>query len=180
MHTSSSGAISDMLGTPVAIWICVSISLLAALVNIPLMYVPGCNVPAKPCPAELKPLKGEDKEMVEKALRGEWIPADVLEAINSHRFETGQPYLIIHPRSYAEEKDQLPLLRKRAKEDFLFHQTKTKEYLHAINEHDDVPSICDQINAGVQASDPDERDEINREIGKWFTDYLLDSGYAVS
>eukprot|EP00984_Skeletonema_dohrnii_P013157 scaffold5430_cov78-Skeletonema_dohrnii-CCMP3373.AAC.3 len=57
------GAISDMAGTPTAIWICIAISFIAALINIPLIWVKGCNIPAKPRTGEKKPLKGEDKEM---------------------------------------------------------------------------------------------------------------------
>ena len=67
------GIISDKLGTPVAIWICVAISFLAALINVPLIWVPGCNMPPKPVAKESRPLRGEDREMVEKALRGEWV-----------------------------------------------------------------------------------------------------------
>ena len=67
------GMISDKLGTPVAIWICVAISFLAALINVPLIWVPGCNTPQKPVAKASRPLRGEDREMVEKALRGEWV-----------------------------------------------------------------------------------------------------------
>ena len=67
------GMISDNLGTPVAIWICVAISFLAALINVPLIWVPGCNKPQKPVAKASRPLRGEDREMVEKALRGEWV-----------------------------------------------------------------------------------------------------------
>lgn len=128
------GAIADMAGTPVAIWICIGISFLAAFMNMPLLWVTGCNVPPKSRPAEAKPLRGEDKEMVEKALRGEWIPAQALEEINAQRYRDGQPYLIIHPRSYEDEKHELAVLRKRAKKDFFFHQQKTREYLHQVSD----------------------------------------------
>ena len=32
----------------------------------------------------------------------------------------------------------------------------------------------------MEASDPDEVETINQEIGKWFADYLVGSGYTVS
>jgi len=172
------GLISDNLGTPTAIWICVGISFIAALINVPLIFVKGCNVPPKPRPAERRPLRGEDKEMVEKALRGEWIPADALEEINDHRFRNGQPYLIVHPRSYQEDKAELHVLRKRAKKDFGYHQLKTREYLHGVNTADDLGSVCEKINASMQASDPDEVQTTNQEIGQWVMDYLVDSGYS--
>ena len=55
------GLVSDQLGTPTAIWICVGVSFLAAAINAPLIWVKGCNIPIKPLPKELRPLKGEDK-----------------------------------------------------------------------------------------------------------------------
>ena len=101
-----------------------------------------------------------------------------MEDINEQRFRNGEPYLLIHPRSYEDEKAELPVLRKRAKEDFLFHQTKSKEYLHRVNTTEDLPSFCDQINASMNAADPNEVEAINREMGEWFISYLVDNGYA--
>lgn len=101
-----------------------------------------------------------------------------MEDINEQRFRNGEPYLLIHPRSYEDEKAELPVLRKRAKEDFLFHQTKSKEYLHRVNTAEDLPSFCDQINASMNAADPNEVEAINREMGEWFISYLVDNGYA--
>ena len=174
------GLVSDKMGTPTAVWICIGISFLAAAINVPLIWVNGCSVPKKPRPKEARPLRGEDKELVEKALRGEWIPLEDLEAINEQRFRNRQPYLLIHPRKYQDEKDELPLLRKRAKKDFLFQQTRLKMYLNEINTTDQISSLCDQVNSSIKASDSAEAKEINRDIGEWFKDYLVDSGYTLS
>ena len=174
------GLASDQLGTPTAIWICVGVSFLAAAINAPLIWVKGCNIPIKPLPKELRPLKGEDKDLVEKALRGEWIPLEELESINEQRFRNGQPYLLIHPRKYEDEKDELPLFRKRAKKDFLFQQTRLKTYLHEINNTDDINALCEQVNSSMKSGVQTEVEEINRDIGEWFKDYLVDSGYTVS
>mmetsp|Transcript_15845 Transcript_15845/g.23536 ORF Transcript_15845/g.23536 Transcript_15845/m.23536 type:complete len:698 (+) Transcript_15845:100-2193(+) len=173
------GAISDMAGTPTAIWICIAISFIAALINIPLIWVKGCNIPAKPRTGEKKPLKGEDKEMVEKALRGEWIPAEALEEIQEERYNNKQPYLVVPVRSYAEEKDELKVLRKRAKEDFIYYQRKNNEYLHRYNTlpASERRAFCDQINRSSEVSNQDEVDAANADVGKWFADYLIDSGY---
>lgn len=174
------GMLSDNLGTPTAIWTCVGVSFLAAIINVPLIWVKGCNIPTKPRPKELRPLKGEDEELVEKALNGEWIPLEDLETINEQRFRNGQPYLLIHPRKYQDEKDELYLLRRRAKKDFLFQQTRLKMYLNEINTTDDISALCDQVNSSMRASDPTEVENINKDIGAWFKDYLVDSGYTVS
>jgi hypothetical protein len=174
------GLVSDKLGTSFAIWICVGVSFLAAAINAPLIWVKGCNIPTKPLPKELRPLKGEDADLVEKALHGEWIPLEELESINDQRFRNGQPYLLIRPRKYQDEKDELPLLRKRAKEDFLFQQTRLKAYLHEINTTDDLKSLCEQVNSSMRSGVPTEVEEINHDVGEWFKDYLVDNGYTVS
>ena len=103
-----------------------------------------------------------------------------MEYINEQRFRNGEPYLLIHPRAYEDEKAELPVLRKRAKKDFLFHQNKSKEYLHEVNTTEDLASLCNQINASMNAADPNEVESINREMGEWFIDYLVDNGYTVS
>ncbi|KAL7458690.1 hypothetical protein ACHAWC_010328 [Mediolabrus comicus] len=171
------GTISDMAGTPVAIWICIAISFIAAFVNVPLIWVKGCNIPPKPRTDEMKPLKGEDKDLVEKALRGEWIPAQALEEIQEQRFNNKQPYLVVPTRSYAEERDKLQELRKRAKEDFIYYQQKNNEYLERINNESDVKGLCDQINQSMEGANQEEVDAFNAELGKWISDYLVDSGY---
>ncbi|KAL7526831.1 hypothetical protein ACHAXR_004341, partial [Thalassiosira sp. AJA248-18] len=173
------GAISDMAGTPVAIWLCITISFIAALVNVPLIWVKGCNIPPKPRTDEKKPLRGEDKEMVEKALRGEWIPAEVLEEINEQRCRNGQPFLMVRPRAYADERDELMELRKRAKNDFIFHQKKTNEYLHEFNTTPNRAGFCDQYNRSREGADQEDINIINTDVGQWFADYLVDSGYAL-
>lgn len=52
--------------------------------------------------------------------------------------------------------------------------------LSQVNSADDLTPICNQVNESMQAGDPNEVHRINQEIGQWFTDYLADSGYAVS
>lgn len=137
----------------------------------------GCNVPPKPRTDEMKPLKGEDKDLVEKALKGEWIPAQALEEIQEQRFNNKQPYLVVPTRSYAEEQDKLVELRKRAKEDFIYYQQKNNEYLERINNESDVKGLCDQINRSMEGANQEEVDAFNGELGKWISDYLVDSGY---
>ena len=111
----------------------------------PLVWVKGCDVPDKPRTSDKKPLKGEDKEMVEKALRGEWIPAKVLEEMQEERFKNNQPYLVLPVRSYADERDELRELRKRAKEDFIYYILFTLEQLELSTEKTNI-SITGDIN----------------------------------
>lgn len=158
------------------------VSICISLVNIPLIWVKSCNVPEKPRTEEKKPLKGEDKEMVEKALRGEWIPANVLEEIQEQRYRNKQPYLVIPVNSYEEERDELQELCKHAKEDFIFRQRKTNEYLNKYNSlsASDRHEFCDQYNRFFEVTSVAEIGAANAAVGKWFVDYIVDSGYAVS
>mmetsp|Transcript_16172 Transcript_16172/g.36970 ORF Transcript_16172/g.36970 Transcript_16172/m.36970 type:complete len:688 (-) Transcript_16172:1697-3760(-) len=174
------GVISDNLGTPVAIWICVAISFLSAFANVPLMWVDGCNVPKKPVPMERRPLLGEDEEVVQKILKGEWVDTEILDQVNEERFLKGRPYLFVRPRPYEDEKHELDLLRKRTKSDFLYHQRKTREYLCMLNERssDDLATLCNQYNLSMRPTNEDEVESINSDVGKWFISYLKDNGYA--
>mmetsp|Transcript_5869 Transcript_5869/g.16515 ORF Transcript_5869/g.16515 Transcript_5869/m.16515 type:complete len:589 (+) Transcript_5869:195-1961(+) len=172
------GFISDVAGTPVAIWICIAISFGAGLINVPLMFVKGCCIPPKAKTDDKRPLRGEDKELVERALRGEWVPAKDLEELNEDRFNKGQPYLVIHPRKYQDEKDDLLNLRRRAKDDFLYHRNKTKEYLAKINTTEDLAALCEQANQSMAGANEDEVKDIGRELGEWFAEYIADSGYS--
>ncbi|EJK69259.1 hypothetical protein THAOC_09493, partial [Thalassiosira oceanica] len=168
------------IGTPVAIWICVAISFLSAFANVPLMWVDGCNVPKKPVPMERRPLLGEDEEVVQKILKGEWVDTEILDQVNEERFLKGRPYLFVRPRPYEDEKHELDLLRKRTKSDFLYHQRKTREYLCMLNERssDDLATLCNQYNLSMRPTNEDEVESINSDVGKWFISYLKDNGYA--
>ena len=161
------------VGTPVAIWICVGISFLSAVANVPLMWVDGCSAPKKPVPKERRPLLGEDEEVVNKILAGEFVETEILDGINEQRFLKGQPYLFVRPRPYEDEKDELESLRKRTKADFLYHQRKTRGYLQMLNdEQNDLAALCNQYNSSMRPTNEAEVESINSEVGRWFISYL--------
>lgn len=97
------GLVADATTTSTAIWICVAISFLAALVNAPLMFRKGMGPAPKVKSQDSRPLKGEDKDLVEMALRGEYVPASVLDSINEDRISKGLPLLLVHYGKYADE-----------------------------------------------------------------------------
>lgn len=87
------GILADSLGTNEAIWIGIGVSFLAGIVNVPLMFKKGLGPEEKKPPPERRVLQGEDGDLVEKALRGEWIPPATLSDLNETRFNKGQPPL---------------------------------------------------------------------------------------
>jgi MFS family permease len=127
------GIMSDYVGAPPAIWTCIGISFAAALINVPLMFKKGLGIPPKEVPVEAKPLKFEDKELVEKALRGELITAEDFDALNEIRRQKGKPYLIVRPGSYEADKERLDKLLVQAKDDFLYTIKQTDENITKLN-----------------------------------------------
>jgi len=88
------GLTADEIGTKSTMWVCIGISFAAALINAPLLFAKALK-PLPPLePDYARVLKGEDDAIVERALRGEWVPQEFLTAINEQRLENGQHFLI--------------------------------------------------------------------------------------
>ena len=174
------GLLADAAGTNAAIWTGVGISFLAAIINTPLVFQKQLfgPEPKKPHP-ESRPLVGEDKELVEKALRGEWVPAEVLIALNQEREERGQPYIVAHVKTFEEDKASLALLDLDARTAFQWWQEDNDRLLREVTDpsrRDKLPEICAKLNTALH-SDPSLKAEVHQELGRWFADYLNDSGY---
>ena len=174
------GIVADQVSTNAAVFIGLGVSLVAAAVNAPLMWKKGMGRPEPPKePAYKRVMKGEEADIVERALRGSWISQEALTAINDQRETKHQPYLYIHPRPYAEEKDQLALVRKEAQTDFQFALRRTDGILGAIargQPQRPLDEACKQANKAL-AANSEEANQINTEVGQWFADYLSDNGY---
>jgi len=175
------GALADVAGSPVAIWTCVGVSFFAAVVNVPLMFKKALGIPPKKIPPAGRPLLGEEKELVEKVLRGEWIPAEQLSALNDVREEKGQPFLVIHAGKYEDDKSNLKELRKEALNDYKYKRALYSKYLHMVGTKseisEDLSNGLTKINHSMESIDPDLAAEVQNEIGKWFVNYLDDAGY---
>lgn len=177
------GIVADSAGTPTAIWICVGVSFLAALINAPLMLRPGMGPTPKPIPEELRPLDFEDADIVEKAIQGEWIPLSVLSKIKQKRRLEGKRLPLLHAKKYAQEKEEGKIvnIRMHAEEDYRYLHHLTIEWLKAWNNAEECTmekkqALCDSFNVSRQA-DKKEIEEVNSEIGQWAVDYLMDNGY---
>jgi len=88
------GQLADSTTVDTTIWICVGVSFGAALINLPLVFVKALKRPPKLKPQYSRALKGEDDEIIEQALRGEWVPARYLHEINKKRFDEGKQLLV--------------------------------------------------------------------------------------
>jgi hypothetical protein len=174
------GILADSAGTPVAIWSCIGISFLAAILNAPLLLIKGLGPAPKEAGKESKALKWEDRDLIERALRGDWVPASALDRINQERRKKGQPYLVVPYGKYDDDKDRLYDIRKHAQEDFTAMSKRMEEAVGTVNKvglgSDALNDVCNQLTVSLKLAQ-DREDELNKELGCWFTDHLKQSGY---
>ncbi|CAB9510814.1 major facilitator superfamily protein [Seminavis robusta] len=171
------GLLSDSIGTETTIWICVGISFFAALVNLPLVFAKSLKRAPPLAPDFARALKGEDTELVERALRGEWIPLEALERINQERMDTGRHFLVQPIRSYEEDKKDLVLLRQQALADFEYQRNNTATWLRELDTLEKRQEVLEKVNNSRLPEE--ERLENKEKLGEWFTDYLEGSGYRL-
>ena len=94
------GMYADKTSNNSAIWTCAVVSLVACAVNAPLlMYKQFMPKPVKH--KDMMALPGEEKDLIERALRGEWIPAEQLDIINTQRMNNGEVRTICFPLALA-------------------------------------------------------------------------------
>merc|ERR1719464_1121240 len=175
------GQMSDSLGIETTIWICVGVSFCAALINVPLIFVKSLKRPAKLEPDYTRPLQGEDDDIIEKALRGEWVPARYLNEINQTRMNEGKRFLVLPYKPYKEDKENLAIIQKQARSDFQDHKDTLKKMLLELNNDDSNEEKKKELIEKFEKSRPPEetREELKQSLGEWFTDYIVGSGYTI-
>jgi len=112
-------------------WTTVGISVLAALVNAPLMFAAALQRKKAPATTtadyQYVPTTDEDADVVETLMKGGWVHPRHLAELNAKRFNAGLPFLLPPVRPYGIDKEQgLCELYKRANEDFSY--TRLRQY----------------------------------------------------
>jgi hypothetical protein len=175
------GLLADAVGTNPAIWTGVAISFLAALINLPLMFRKGFGGTPKKVHKSSKPLPGEEAELVEKVLRGEYVPQKQLDELNKARAMKGDPAIIAKVSPYEEDKERFDEMRQQALETFGYRKARHDRILAALGDpkhKEDVDTFIEQMNTAIINVDPELKKEVHDDLGKWFADYLEDNGYA--
>ena len=168
------GIYADEVGTEACMWTCVGVSILAAVVNLPLTFSPALKVHPPPDYAHTA-LDFEDTELVEKIMKGDWVPLKVLTELNTRRYRDGLPFLTPPVRSYEDDKDRLNEMRKNAREDFAYQHFQHYFYLRFQDTAEHRQEIVDHLNRS--ASPQQDLDKTAEDLGKWFADYGKDNGY---
>ena len=171
------GLLADSLGTNPAIWIGIGVSFLAGVINWPLMWIPGLGPPEKKSHEETALLDGEDEELVEKALKGEFVDPIRLHELNVNRIKEGHHVLTPAVSSYEEDKEQLDILRGQARATFEYRKKfGDKILLQLKNPSVDKQEVCNLLNAGFD-TDTAEAKLSHEKLGEWFAAYLQDNGF---
>mmetsp|Transcript_36225 Transcript_36225/g.79299 ORF Transcript_36225/g.79299 Transcript_36225/m.79299 type:complete len:552 (+) Transcript_36225:412-2067(+) len=180
------GMLADQAGTNIAIWTGFAVSIVAALINLPLMWVKGMGPPPKKVDDAEKAMTWEDQEVIDKLLRGEYIPGAVRDKLNEKRTREGLPYLLPDPGTYAEDSQRLNELRSLAKEEFKYETNHNNAILHeiAMGRRNDEAKLKAELEEGVNRTNKsmqmlgdDRVDEVYTKLGQWFADHVRASGY---
>lgn len=173
------GEMADKVGIREAMWTCVAISMLAAAVNVPLIFEKILRRPPKRAPRYARSLNYEDPDFVERVMRGEWVSAAELELLNDARMKRGDPFLVIPYRAYEQDKHHLHVLKRQARSDFRW----LRQYLiDLLNDPDlESPEAREELFTKMMAARPDaeRKAELAKGLSTWFTDYLIDNGYWI-
>jgi len=169
LSTPVLGFIGDEQGDEFMIWVCVGVSILAAIINFPLTRDKRFQA-VQPAPHEIHV---DDEEAM-----AHWPDAEKEAAAQETAMLEGTEFEAIAYGKYSDDKPYLPALKKRAHHDLEFYEGYIKQYLAQI----DAGGIefkkeqLEQWKASRIAGD--KAAKAKKELGEWFTDYLVDVGYT--
>ena len=173
------GALADAAGTNPAIWTGIGISILAAVVNAPLMFNPLFGKVEPLPPRAKRALEGEDLEFVAQALKGDFVSPDILFEVNYNRAIHNKAAIVPKVKSYEEDKDSLPELMSHAAEMFKFkmemHDRILSE-LHDPKSDKDAAEFCGFLNTALYGNEEIVQEHTD-DLGRWIGAYLKDKGY---
>ena len=104
---------------------------------------------------------------------GEYVPARVIHVINVKRLERGEKYIVNHVGTYENDKDRLDKIVRDGKKDIKVMDHNVRNILKRVNDGSFDKKLIYALNNAY----PDEMQNLHREIGEWFGDYMKDNGY---
>jgi hypothetical protein len=171
------GVLADATSTNTSIIAAMGISVLAALINAPLMWHPQLGRVKEKPPKSKRPLSGEDQALVEKALNGEFIPPEDLWVINRTEALERTSMIIPKVKPYNEEATLGELL-ENAGETYEFRKMIDRMLFEIGNpkREKDLVEICELLNTAL-AGRQEDMDESREALGQWVGEYLMENGY---
>ena len=181
------GILADYAGTNIAIGCGIGFSILAALVNTPLMWHPLMGKQKPKVPLAKRKLPGEDDELFQRILDGDIVDPELAFEINKVRGLHGKPSVVPRVKSYEEEKDHLQDLRQGAGDTFKFKLDLYDRVLAGLerpNEEEDPENLVmnkEDLIGVLNTMKGDNHalmEEASSDLGQWFGQYLADNGYT--
>jgi len=163
---------ADKVGTEAALWTCVGISVAAAVINFPLVLSAELK---RPHAKKQDVLVFNDKEITDKAMRGEPVPLQAISEINHKRLQQGLPLLIPTVGTYESDRARFEDMLRLGKDDYLFMRARMHTYLNEMHDPDRKAYMASAFNKAKP--NEENMNETAEEIGKWFAEYLKDTGY---
>lgn len=181
------GSYADAVGTTWCMWTTVLVSVVAALVNLPLMWTPILKVHShrdqqpmtEKSPDQIggdyKLLDTQDTDQVDQVMKGDWVPAKLLAELNADRYNAGLPFLLPPVRSYQDDKDKLCNLYRHAREDFEYQHFRQYYYLSLQDTPERKRDLVEHLSKSVPPKEVQK--ERAAAMGEWFADYMDENGY---
>lgn len=182
------GILADAVSTNAAIITGICVSVLAAVVNAPLMWNPLMNKQVPKPPPQKRILKGEDEEIVQKLLRGSFVDPELQLQVAKLRAENGLPAVVPQVRAYAEDKENnLGELSREASAAFKFRRDVADRILASLasgkQDSDGLKFSREELVQFANTMRGDDQDQIiidqaTSDLGTWVGEYLADNGYS--
>jgi len=170
----SLGLIADKTGQALAFWICIGLSILAAIVNFPLIYHPLLQKPKEEIDDDRTVATIDEEALEQRLQKGEFVPSKDIWAVNLKRLERGDTFLYTHVGTYTPGcADDINI----PKEEYMFLRDMAERHLGVLKEKEEHKrELVEALN--FQESSNSERAEADRQqIGEWMSQYLVDNGY---
>mmetsp|Transcript_35724 Transcript_35724/g.76306 ORF Transcript_35724/g.76306 Transcript_35724/m.76306 type:complete len:384 (+) Transcript_35724:609-1760(+) len=175
------GIMADKFGSSLVLLICVGVSFFASIVNLPLIFYPrlGAMKADKPkvkLDDETASVYMDEDEIQDLLDQAKYVPQRDIFHVNKVRAANGLPFL--KSRFGAYSRDQNEMVGCKSFECLKFLRATMKQRLHVIHEHPRMKTLYLQSLNGSRPG-TEETEVARREMERWVSDYLYDSGYFV-
>jgi hypothetical protein len=174
------GLLADGTSTQIALWTGVGISFLASIINAPLIKKKGMGPVPKKVIDEEATIDFDEEEMLERALKGDYVPARIRHAMNHKRMDKGEQFILVHAGTFENDEPHLKCLRSQAKEDMTFLRGRARTTLAKLNNPEQANEVEERLqffNDSYSQVDQQEVELVSKELAEWFTKYLKYNGY---
>ncbi|KAL7532229.1 hypothetical protein ACHAWF_004057 [Thalassiosira exigua] len=166
--------ISDTCGYQAALWICFGVSILAALVNFPLVFNKLLQ-DQKENEAEEDDRMIDEDELQKLLDQGAYVSVQDQYRVNRDRADKGQPLLRTHYGKYSPEGD-IGVFSQLYADDIKYVRDAVQERLGVLHNNPELKESYIQALNSTRLSG-EELSSMRQEMGEWVSDYLYYNGY---